>query len=287
VEERDLLTANSAMWVGETLADVFGYPLAGIFVALLGNAVPLAFWVDSATYLASAILLTAIVVRGITPAEARAESEARVKDSAGGPRFVAELKTGWRFLRSEATLLANTIQAAIGQFALGIGIALTPAYALGLAASGDLDWKAIYGFLETGIGVGNLVGGFLIGLIGSRFGRGRLVIAGYAAWGLFLALLALTGNVGVAIGLMVGQGVANMVFVIPSQTLFQERTPPNLMGRVVSLRFALVFGSMTLAMGIGPILGEIVGVTAVMAFCGLITMVAGLAGLFVPAIRDA
>jgi len=287
VDERDLLTANSAMWVGETLADVFGYPLAGIFVALLGTAVPLAFWVDSVTYLASVILLTAIAVRAITPAEARAEAEARAADPVGGPRFLAELKAGWRFLRSEAALLANTIQAAVGQFALGIGIALTPAYALSITGSGDLGWQAVYSFLETGIGIGNLAGGFVIGLIGSRFGLGRSVIIGYVGWGLSLALLALTGNVGLAIGLMVGQGVANMVFVIPSQTLFQQRTPPNLMGRVVSFRFALVFGSMTVAMGLGPILGEIVGVTTVMAFFGVVTMVAGLAGLFVPAIRDA
>jgi DHA3 family macrolide efflux protein-like MFS transporter len=287
VDERDLLTANSAMWVGEVIADVFGYPLAGIFVAVLGTSVPLAFWVDGTTYLASAILLTAIVVRAITPAEAKAEAEARAADPVGGPKFLSELKAGWRFLRSESTLLANTIQAAIGQFALGIGIALGPAYAVGVAMSGELSWQAIYGFLETGIGVGNLVGGFAIGLIGSRFGRGRMIILGYAGWGLSLALLALTGNVSVAIGLMVGQGVANMIFVIPSQTLFQERTPPNLMGRVVSFRFALVFGSMTVAMGIGPVLGEIVGVTTVMAFFGLVTMAAGLAGLFVPAIRDA
>ena len=57
VPEEDLLSANSAMWVGETIADVVGYPLAGVFVALLGTAVPLAFWFDSATYLASAALL--------------------------------------------------------------------------------------------------------------------------------------------------------------------------------------------------------------------------------------
>ena len=40
VPERDLLSANSALWVGETLADVIGYPLAGIFVALLGELGP-------------------------------------------------------------------------------------------------------------------------------------------------------------------------------------------------------------------------------------------------------
>jgi hypothetical protein len=44
---------------------------------------------------------------------------------------------------------------------------------------------------------------------------------------------------------------------------------------------------MTVAMGVGAVLGEVIGVTAVLAFFGLVTMVAGLAGLFVPAIRDA
>ena len=62
VPEQDLLSANSALWVGETIADVIGYPLAGLFVALLGSAVPLAFWVDSATYLASAGLIASMVV---------------------------------------------------------------------------------------------------------------------------------------------------------------------------------------------------------------------------------
>ena len=78
-----------------------------------------------------------------------------------------------------------------------------------------------------------------------------------------------------------------MVFVIPSQTLFQERTPQNLMGRVIGFRFALVFGSMTVAMGVGAILTAAFGVTSVIAFFGIVTMLTGLAGLFVPAIRDA
>jgi MFS family permease len=287
VEERDLLPANSALWVGETLADVIGYPLAGIFVLALGTAVPLAFWVDSATYIASSILLTAIVVRAIKPEEARAEAEAAEAIAGERFRFIGELKSCWQFLRSEARLLANTIQAAIGQFTVGVGIALTPAYARSVAASDEIGWEAIYGFLETGIGIGNLAGGFVIGLIGARFGRGKLVIVGYATFGLLLTFLALTDNLGLAIGLAIGQGVANMVFVIPSQTLFQELTPQNLMGRVISFRFALVFGSMTVAMGVGAVLGQIFGVTSVLAFFGLVTFVTGLAGLLVPAIRDA
>ena len=52
VTEQDLLSANSAMWVGETIADVIGYPLAGLFVLFLADSLPLAFWFDAATYLA-------------------------------------------------------------------------------------------------------------------------------------------------------------------------------------------------------------------------------------------
>ena len=40
-------------------------------------------------------------------------------------------------------------------------------------------------------------------------------------------------------------------------------------------------------MALGGLMAEVVGVIAVLATFGLVTMVAGLAGLFVPAVRDA
>ena len=64
-------------------------------------------------------------------------------------------------------------------------------------------------------------------------------------------LFAMTDHVWLAVGLSFGQGVSNMIFVIPSQTLFQQRTPAALMGRVVGFRFSLVFGSMAIAMAVG------------------------------------
>jgi hypothetical protein len=44
---------------------------------------------------------------------------------------------------------------------------------------------------------------------------------------------------------------------------------------------------MTFAMGIGGVLGEFFGVAPILAVFGLVTVVAGLAGLLVPAVRDA
>jgi hypothetical protein len=78
-----------------------------------------------------------------------------------------------------------------------------------------------------------------------------------------------------------------MVYVIPSQTLFQERTPPNLIGRVVGFRFSLVFGSMTIAMAVSGLLAAQFGVPLVIGFFGMVTAAAGFAGLLVPAVRDA
>ena len=78
-----------------------------------------------------------------------------------------------------------------------------------------------------------------------------------------------------------------MASVIPSQTLFQERTPPELMGRVVSFRFALVFGGMALAMALGGVFVSVFGPGPVIFAAGVICVGAGLAGLLIPAVRDA
>ena len=102
-----------------------------------------------------------------------------------------------------------------------------------------------------------------------------------------MILVGFIPSVPVVLGLMFGIGVANMAFVIPSQTLFQERTPPELMARVVSFRFALVFGGMTIAMTVGGLFTAALGIGPVIVAAGLISIAAGLAGLFVRAVRDA
>ena len=277
-DEDDLITANSALWVAETSADVIGYPMAAVFVAALGTALPLAFWIDAATYVGSAVLLSAVVVAPrVKPAVAEI-----------GRSFTRELRDGWRFLRNEPALYANTLQATVGQITIGATIALSVVYAERvLDGSFGFDFSAIYGFLETGIGLGNLIGGFVIGLIGARLAKGRTIILGYVLEGLCVFLLAFATALPVAVGLMFGVGVANMIFVIPSQTLFQQRTPNDLLGRVVSFRFALVSGAMTFAMGAGGLFADIVSVQVVLGAFGLLTIGAGLAGFLSPELRDA
>ena len=176
--EDELVTANSALWVGETAADIIGYPLAGLFVVALGAALPVAFWLDAVTYLASAALLSTIDHPHACRSERRAtddEGEEPEVETGAGEGFVAELKAGYRFLRTEATLFANTIQAH-GRADVGRRADRADG---GLRLRGlrrqRLRRDAVYAFLETSVGIGNLVGGFVIGLVGARVAKGRMI----------------------------------------------------------------------------------------------------------------
>jgi hypothetical protein len=59
------------------------------------------------------------------------------------------------------------------------------------------------------------------------------------------------------------------------------------MGRVVSFRFALVFGGMSIAMAVGGVFTAALGPGPVIAAAGLISIAAGLSGLLVRALREA
>jgi hypothetical protein len=112
-------------------------------------------------------------------------------------------------------------------------------------------------------------------------------VGGFIVMGFATVALGLTGNVVVALVAAAVIGIANLVYIIPTQTIFIEVTPIELMGRVVAFRSSLVFGAMTLAMGVSGILAESVPVGLVIAAAGALTAVAGLLGALLPAVRDA
>ncbi|MFN8621995.1 MAG: MFS transporter [Chloroflexota bacterium] len=285
VSEDDLLAANGAMWTGETFADIAGYPIAGALVAMLGTNIIIAFWLDAVTYVVSAALIAGIaippVVRTVAPRVGGAIRE-----------FFGELKAGWRYLRDSPPLFSNTIVGVIGQFSTGATIALTAWYVLGLlgdpAPVGDTipGQAETMGLLEAAIGLGNLIGGFAVGLVGSRLRKGWLVCTGFVMMGLSVMAWGLAGGVIGAVGATFMVGVANLVWLVPSQTLFGEMVPSELMGRVIAIRGSLVYGAMIAASFLGSLLALAVPAGVIFVVLGLVTAIAGVVACFVPAIRD-
>jgi hypothetical protein len=279
VRRDDLIPANGAMWTGETMADIAGYPLAGVFVAFLGGNLALAFWVDSLTYIVSAVLLAGLI---IPPA---ARSAARL---VGGviATFVEELREGWYFLRGEAALFQNTLVSVVAQLSIGATLALTVVYAERSLSGEIIPYPTSYAVIEAAIGLGNLVGGFVVGAIGARLRKGWLVISGFAVMGLATIALGLTSNELLAIGAAVVIGIFNLVYIIPSQTLFAERTPEGMMGRVVAIRSSIVMGALTGAMAVSAGLADHVDAGSIIAATGVLTVVAAGIAAWLPAVRD-
>ena len=281
VSDHDLVAANSAVTLTETVADLLGYPLAGLLAAALSSMIAVAFVIDGATYLVSALLLWAMVM---APTEREAQPMS-VRALWG------EMVDGWHFLHRQAELFSNTIVSAFSQIAVGAEVACSALYALTVLDRSRIGYPLNYSLLMAAIGLGSIVGGVVIGAVAERFPKGPMSIAGFITFGLLFILTAFVRDPLIAMVLFFGVGAANMVFLIPNITLFQQRTPQRLMGRVVSTRQAMVFGVMAISMGgsgwLAGVLGPTDGPAWVMAGAGAISAVAAVAAIFVPSMRNA
>jgi MFS family permease len=277
VDEERLVTANSASSINETLADLLGYPVAAAIVAGLAGVIGAAFVLDSATYLVSAILIWGMVVprddEPVEPFSVRA--------------ILREMREGWRFLTHQSQLLANTVVSTVAQLAFGAEIVCSLIYAKDVLDQSFLPFPENYGWLMASLGLGSVIGGVVIGWFASHVPKGPMTIAGFIGLGLAMVGAGLTTSVQVAIALFFAIGVANMLYLVPTITLFQELTPQRLFGRVVSSRQALTFGAMAISMGAAGYLAGVVGAASVLMLGGGLIAFAGVGGLLVPAMRGA
>jgi MFS transporter, DHA3 family, macrolide efflux protein len=278
VGDRDLVAANSAMSVPETAADLIGFPVAGVIVTALSSVLGAAFVLDAGTYVVSAVLIWAMILP-------RQIDEVQEPISVRG--VWRDMGEGFGFLFREKALLSNTLLSTIAQVAVGAEIVVTFLYAKDVVDLGTLSFEQMTSFLLTAIAVGSVLAGILVGALGDRAPKGPMVIAGFVGMGLSLAGAGLTRDPGLALVAFFFTGAFNMVFIIPTVTLFQERTPQRLMGRVVSSRQALVFGSIAASMGLSGYLAGLIGPAAVLVISGGICAAAGLLGIAIPSMRTA
>jgi MFS transporter, DHA3 family, macrolide efflux protein len=272
VDKEDLAAANGSLMTADNMSDLVGYPIASVVVLILAANLPLAFYLDALSYVVSALAI--------------ARAGTRLAESVPAPRAAmkvgAQIRTAIDFLRREPALYANTLQGVLGQAATGVCVVLIPLYATASLASGTGVAPGLaVGAIQTGLGVGLVLGSVIVGGIGHGIRTGRLVIVGYVSSGLLIAFYGLSGSLWVAIPLVVAGGIANMVYVIPSLALFGKLVPPDMLGRVIALRRAMVSAAYLVGMQVAGAFGSPVGFGAVLVGAGAFTFVTGaLGGLF-------
>jgi len=246
-------------------------------VTALAAVIGAAFVLDAATYVVSAVLIWAMIV----------PRQVEVTEPFSVGSVWREMREGFAFLWNERVLRTNTLLSTMAQVAIGAEIVVSLLYAKDVIDRGSTSYQQIYALLLTAVAVGSVGAGIVIGAFGERLPKGPTVIAGFIGMGLSLVIAGLVTDPILAMIAFFFTGAANMLFIIPTVTLFQQRTPQRLMGRVVSSRQVLVFGSIAASMGISGFLAQLIGPAPVLAVSGAICALAGVIGIAVPSMRNA
>lgn len=125
------------------------------------------------------------------------------------------------------------------------------------------------GLLESTLGVGAIVGGF-VALARSRRQRlGNDFVVGVVLWSLPLVLVAVWPTTGVAVLVMMLLGLANPLVDVNLDTLLQRLTPDHLLGRVFGTLESAYVTAMAVGAGLMPLLIDLLGLARAMASLGL------------------
>jgi MFS family permease len=259
--------ANAATHVIQSAASLIGPPLAGILIAWLGASNVL--WLDAASFALSAAMIGALVP-GVAP----------WTDGAG--RFLDEVLDGLRFLRRDRMLSTFLALAAVLNF---VGAPLF-AVVLPVYTKATYDSPRALGIMIAGFGAGAIGGAIAYGAFGQRYSRWALNV-----WLLIVASLAFTALVflpplviSVVVLAVVGfaTGIVNPLI----STILQERTPPDLRGRV----FGTVGASAMVAAPAGMLLAggalETAGIRAVLGTIAAVFTAVTVIFVAQPALRD-
>ncbi|PNY80787.1 MFS transporter [Deinococcus koreensis] len=238
--------------------------LAGLGVGGLRDGVPFAFAVDGASFLLAAAVLSRL----------RVPSPAAVTDSGERRRLTDDMKFGWQFIGRRRPLLQLLLTFAVANLcSSGLGV-LEPLIAkFSLAA----DWQARGSSFQSALAtltVSQSVGGILGGVLISAWGglkRQRVlgVLVPMIVSGLALAAFGLSAAVLSASAALLIMGLTFPAMNAHSQSIWQSQVPPEMQGRVFSVRRLI-------AQFTSPASAALAGVLAARYAPGAVVVIAGL-----------
>ena len=271
VSAQELPSANALTYSSDRAVEVLGALAAGLLVASLGER---AFYIDALTFLVSAALLLRVRV-----------DEQRQALVLGA--IPDEALRGLRFLWRHAVLRANTLFSLACQLSLPVVASLAPSLIFQRFAAGSAETGASeFGIAEGAIAAGAVASGLFIVPALARIPKGRLLLVGFAAYGVVLIALAAAPTFEIAVVLFALGGVVNVLFYVSNVTISQELTPPDLQARVFGARIALLNLSWLPVIVASGALADLVSVPVLIAVAGGVTLACAAVGAFIPIVRD-
>ncbi len=255
----DLLDANSIIWSAAVVSQVALAPLAGLLVATAG-AGP-AFGINAASFLISAALLARIRVPHSPAPAAR--------------RRLADITDGFAYLRASRFLTTLAVVQAIAALSAGATSAL-----LVVLAQRHLHLGAgRFGVLLAAIGVGAGAGPLLLRRLARDVSRPALLFGPYLLRGLVDLSLATFGSFAGALAGLAAYGIGTSTGNVTYQTTLGTFVPDERRGRVFAFYDVVWQTGRLVSIGVGGVLADTLGITAVYYLGGALLVVAAALGL--------
>lgn len=232
------LTLNTML---RQLATAIGPGLGGLLIGLAG--IGAAYVVTATTFVA---VITGLLLMNPVQ-QVRVATSSRVDMVLGGLRFV-------RKEHIVLSLLALDFSVVV----LGSTDALMPAFARDILEVGPEG----LGLLYAAPAAGAITGALILGALGTTWRNITIVLVSAVCFGFFVMGFGLTRLFPLALVLLFGSGVVDVIGEIMRATIIQLRTPDEVRGRVTSL--SVIFS------GGGPQVGQL--------YSGIIASMAGPAG---------
>ena len=266
VAEDALLAANSVAWSTGRLVQIVAAALAGGLIGAAGT--DWAFAVNGLTFLFSAAMIARIAI----PAHAGQLQEGATR---GLPGYFADAKAGLAFACADPFVSRFLPVQALASLAVGATGALLVVLGerhLGLAPAG-------FAWLLLAIGVGALLGPFLLGAVTQEFRNAKLLFVPYLIRGVGDVLIAVVTPLPVALAILFVYGLNTSTGVVVSNSLLQTQVPDRVRGRVFTLLDVTWNLMRLLSLVAGGLLAETLGVRIVYYLGGSLLFGAGLLGL--------
>ena len=256
----DRLTSANSL----SLVAAYGtFPIAAVFFALLTTAAKalggvdalhffktdqtaLAFYVDTATFLLSALLISTLALPDA--AKKKANGDKRVDFAL----TFHELKEGWQFIFVNPVVRSVNLGLATGLIGGGMVVPLGSIFARDILDAGPSG----YGVFITALGFGVAAGVLLLSVTQKRLPKARVFELAIFFAGVSLIYSASMSTLTLAIIGVFVLGICGGAVYVVGFTLLHENVDDALRGRIFSALYTIVRLCLLIAFALGPFLSE-------------------------------
>jgi len=254
IPREDLLKANAMLSQAFYLIRILSPLAAGAIVALLGFKAT--FYLDAASFFFSAVMISTLTIN-------RPPRENADKTVASLGRDFVE---GNRFIFTHSGLSFVFLAMAVAMFVLSSFSPLISIFVRDQLHAGVF----LFGVVSAMVGVGLIVSTTVLMRLSGRKAEPRVVLYGMVTLGVAVAVLAFSYYAWLAAVSTFLMGFAVALVLVPAQTMSQQETPHDMVGRVSSTFMSMISVAQILGLLLSGSLAERLGMRHLFLSCSVV-----------------